>query len=109
MLAASAPADGGGQLLVALFLLGYGWNLGFVAGSSLLTSGVAHAERTRTEGFADSMVWGSSAIASLSSGLILAVAGYATLGLIGAAMVVVPVVAVVRLRGQLGAPAPATL
>ena len=33
VLAAVAPAEGGVVLFVALFLLGYGWNLGFVAGS----------------------------------------------------------------------------
>ena len=39
MMAAVAPTDG--LLLgVALFLLGYGWNLGLVAGSALLVSGV---------------------------------------------------------------------
>ena len=39
VLAAIAPADDR-VLLVALFLLGFGWNLGYVAGSALLTSGV---------------------------------------------------------------------
>jgi predicted MFS family arabinose efflux permease len=38
VLAAVAPPDGGLLLTLALFLLGWGWNLGFVAGSSLLTS-----------------------------------------------------------------------
>ena len=33
------PAEGGVLLFVALFLLGYGWNLGYVAGSALLTHG----------------------------------------------------------------------
>jgi MFS family permease len=101
LIAATSPVDGGGQLVLGLFLLGYGWNLGFVAGSSLLTSGVEHAERTRTEGFADTIVWTSSAVASLSSGLILAFAGYSALGVIGAIVVVVPVMAVLRTRGQL--------
>jgi len=98
VLAAAAPANGGVVLLVALFLLGYGWNLGFVAGSALLVSGVEHAERTRTEGLADSLVWGSSALASLTSGFILANAGYATLGIVATFMLVLPVAAVLRRR-----------
>ncbi|MFV2062320.1 MAG: MFS transporter [Chloroflexota bacterium] len=107
VIAAAAPASDGLFLVLALFLLGYGWNLGFVAGSSLLLSGVEHAERTRTQGFTDTMIWGSSAVASLSSGLILAIGGYAVLGLIGAAMVVIPVVAVLRMRRHLTIPAAA--
>ncbi|MEX1343604.1 MAG: MFS transporter, partial [Candidatus Limnocylindrales bacterium] len=81
-LAAVAPVDGL-VLGVALFLLGYGWNLGLVAGSALLVSGVEHAERTATEGAADTLVWTASALASLSSGLIVAVLGFGALGLVG--------------------------
>jgi MFS family permease len=101
VLAALAPPDGGGLLLVALFLLGYGWNLGFVAGSSLLTSGLEPWERTRAQGYADSIVWGSSALASLSAGLILSMAGYAALGVIGAVLLVIPVAAVFGLRARI--------
>jgi len=108
LLAAAAPAEGGIVLLVALFLLGYGWNLGFVAGSTLLVSGVEHVERTRTEGFADTLVWGSSAVASLASGFILAAAGFAALGGVGLLLVGGAVLAMLRLRGQVSAPAAAS-
>ena len=37
LMAAVAPPDGGVVLFVALFLLGFGWNLGFVAGSAMLS------------------------------------------------------------------------
>jgi MFS family permease len=100
-MAALAPPDGGAFLFIALFLLGYGWNLGFVAGSALLTTGVEAGDRTRTEGFADSLVWGSSAVASLASGLVLAAAGFSALGLVAAAMLVLPVWAVLATRGRL--------
>ena len=100
MLAAVAPTDG--LLLgLALFLLGYGWNLGLVAGSALLVSGVEHAERTAAEGAADTLVWSASALASLSSGLIVATLGFGALGLIGLVLVVSGVAAMLRLRGQL--------
>jgi MFS family permease len=105
ILAALAPPDGGGLLLVALFLLGYGWNLGFVAGSSLLTGALETWERTRAQGYADSIVWGSSALASLSAGVILSAAGYAALGIIGATLLIIPVAAVVGLRARIS-PAP---
>ena len=54
-MAAVAPPDGGVVLFAALFLLGFGWNLGFVAGSTMLTQGVEVGQRTRLQGLADSL------------------------------------------------------
>jgi MFS family permease len=90
-LAAAAPPSGDAWLFLALFLLGYGWNLGYVAGSALLTTGLSIGERTRLQGATDALIWSSAAAASLTSGLIMAAAGFAVLGLIGAAMIAVPV------------------
>jgi MFS family permease len=90
ILAAIAPAQDDRLLLAALFLLGFGWNLGFVAGSAMLTGGVSVVERTRIQGLADGLVWSTSAIASLGSGVLLAGAGYAALGVLGAVLVVIP-------------------
>jgi MFS family permease len=98
VLAAVAPADGGILLFVALFLLGYGWNLGYVAGSTLLTHGLSLAERTRLQGLTDGLIWSSAAAASLGSGVVVAAASYATLGLLGAAIVIVPALLVVARR-----------
>lgn len=97
-LAAVAPGDGGGLLFAALFLLGFGWNLGYVAGSTLLTSGLAIAERTRVQGLTDALIWGSAAAASLGSGVVVAAASYATLGLLGAALVILPMLVIVTRR-----------
>jgi MFS family permease len=101
VMAAVAPPDGGVLLFLALFLLGYGWNLGYVAGSALLTTGLGLAERTRLQGFTDALIWSSAAAASLTSGIVLATAGYATLGLIGAAMVIVPAWLILARRAAL--------
>jgi len=98
ILAAAAPPDGGVILFLALFLLGYGWNLGYVAGSALLTHGLSLAERTRLQGLTDSLIWSSAAVASLGSGFVLAYAGFAILGLMGAALVVVPMLLVIARR-----------
>ena len=97
-LAAVAPPDGGTLLFIALFLLGYGWNLGYVAGSALLTQDLSLAERTRLQGLTDALIWSSAAAASLGSGLVVAAAGYATLGLLGAGLVVVPILLVLARR-----------
>jgi predicted MFS family arabinose efflux permease len=98
VLFAIAPGDGGLLLLLALFMLGYGWNLGFVAGSALLTHGLGLAERTRLQGLTDALIWGSAAAASLGSGVVVAAAGFTALGIVGAAVVVVPAWLVIARR-----------
>ena len=90
VVAATAPADGGPLLFLALFLLGFGWNLGFVAGSTLLSSGLASAERTRIQGTADALIWCSAAAASLGSGVVQSVAGFTALCVLALALAVVP-------------------
>lgn len=90
VMSAVAPPDGGPVLFLALLLLGYGWNLGFVAGSAVLTRGLEVAERTRLQGLTDALIWSSSAAASIGSGVVVAVAGFTALGLLGAALVVIP-------------------
>jgi MFS family permease len=103
LLSAAAPPDGGAGLFIALFLLGWGWNLGFVAGSQLLTTGLEGAVRTRVEGLVDTLIWTLGAGASITSGIVLGVAGYATLGVLGAALVVIPVIVVLNRRGRIAA------
>jgi MFS family permease len=106
VLAALAPADGVGILFVALFLLGFGWNLSFVAGSSLLAGRLPLADRARVQGAVDGIIWTSSAASSLAAGPLLAVLGYPGLALIGAGIAVVPgMVVAARSRGPLPRPA----
>jgi MFS family permease len=97
-LAALAPPEGGVVLFIALFLLGYGWNMGYVAGSALLTHGLSLAERTRVQGLTDGLIWSSAAAASLGSGVVVAAASFAALGLLGAALVVVPTLLIIARR-----------
>ncbi|HEU0244166.1 MAG TPA: MFS transporter [Candidatus Limnocylindrales bacterium] len=92
LMAATAPPEGGALLLLALFLLGLGWNFGFVAGSTLLSEHLELHERTRVQGAADALIWSSAAAASLGSGLIMAGVGYTALGVLGAGAVIIPVV-----------------
>ena len=92
VLAAVAPPEGGVVLFIALFLLGYGWNLGFVAGSAMLAGNLEIHERTRLQGVTDAFIWSSAAAASLSSGLVVDWAGYATLGLLGAGLIAIPAI-----------------
>jgi MFS family permease len=100
-LSAATPTDADLLLTIPLFLLGFGWSLGFVAGSALLTRGLTIRERTRLQGWTDALIWSSAAVASLSSGIIVAAASFAALGLLGAALVVVPLWIVAARRQHL--------
>src|SRR4029078_7434545 len=53
ILAPIAPPTGGALLFIALFLLGYGWNLGYVAGSALLTHGFSPPGQDPAQGLAE--------------------------------------------------------
>lgn len=99
VMAALAPTGATGQLTAALFLLGIGWNLSFVAGSTLLSVSVQPSVRPLVQGRVDSVVWTTSAIANLASGVLLAGPGYTPTAWLGAALAVVTVV-VLRARPQ---------
>ena len=87
VMAATAPTDATTMLSWALFLLGLGWNFSFVAGSTLLSVSIEPTVRPLIQGRVDSMVWGSSALASASSGPLLAGPGYTFLSYMGALLV----------------------
>ena len=67
--------------LVALVLLGIGWNLLFVAGTTLLTRTYSAAERFRVQGVNDFAIFGVQALVSLLAGHAIQALGWATLNL----------------------------
>lgn len=87
LLAAAIP-EGGAALSIPLLLLGVGWNVGFVAGSSLLASEAPMGERARLQGASDAAVWATAAAASFVSGYVVLTAGYVILAMAGAALAV---------------------
>jgi MFS family permease len=105
VLASFADGDERLLLVVSLYLLGLGWNFGFVAASALLTENARAENRVALQGAADFVVWTSAALASFSSGALLEAGSYATLSLIGASLVMVTAVMMIRYRAAL-APVP---
>ncbi|MGI9647466.1 MAG: MFS transporter [Acidimicrobiia bacterium] len=106
VMASFAAGDDRLLLVASLFLLGLGWNFGFVAASALLTEDADAGSRVSLQGVADSVVWTSAAVAALSSGALLEAGSYTSLSLIGASLVAVPVVVFARYRTSLiGSPA----
>jgi MFS family permease len=107
VLSAVAPPHEGPLLAVALFLLGYGWNLSFVAGSAMLVEGAPSAAQTQRQGASDFLVFLAGATASITSGALLAVVGFAVMSLLGGAFLAVPAAIIVRERMRAPEPAPA--
>jgi predicted MFS family arabinose efflux permease len=59
------------QFWLALTLLGVGWNLMFVGGSTLVTRTYTSAERAKAQAANDFVIWTTVAVTSLSSGQLL--------------------------------------
>jgi len=105
VVSAVAPPHDGPLLAVALFLLGYGWNLSFVAGSAMLVEGAPSAAQTQRQGASDFLVFLAGATASITSGALLAVVGFAAMSLLGGLFLAVPAAIIIRERVR--APEPA--
>jgi MFS family permease len=103
----AAPTTGhhAAPVIVALALLGIGWNLGLVGGSALLTDSIPLSERARAQGQADFAMGMAGAGGSLVSGPVLHLGGYALIGIAGAFLGAALVL--MAIRAGLFAPAPA--
>ena len=77
------------QFWVSLVLLGIGWNFGFIGATAMLTETYTLAERNKTQGINDFLLFGSVAFASLMSGQTLNAFGWYMLN-----WIVFPVVAI---------------
>lgn len=70
-------------LLLGLFLLGLGWNFGYLAGSALLSESLIGQERNKMQGTSDMLVAGSAALGSFSSGPVFGIGGYVGVAIMG--------------------------
>jgi MFS family permease len=61
---------------IALALLGIGWNFAFISATTLVTECHGPRERNKVQAFNDFLVFGSTAIGSLSSGALLSRYGW---------------------------------
>ena len=86
LLAAMAPAESTPLLTVALGLLGLGWNLGFLSGTSMIVDATTPAVRAKTQGTVDVLVALAGASGGMLSGIITSHAGYPSLALLSGFM-----------------------
>lgn len=85
-------------LLIAMFLVGLGWNVGYVSGATVLQESLTLDDRVRVQGFTDATVWVSAGLAAAGSGFVMRSSSYGMLGIIGAIISVAPIVALLRAR-----------
>jgi MFS family permease len=101
MIAIGAALLGGGCILAPLslntpwiafaqFFVGFGWSCCYVSGSALLTDALGSAERARMQSTNDAAINISSAIGSLSGGVLLSALGFGAVSAIGLVVAVIP-------------------
>jgi MFS family permease len=64
------------HFLVALVLVGTGWNFMYTGGTTLLTESYRPAEKARTQGANDAIMFTTMAVSSFSSGALVSSAGW---------------------------------
>jgi len=69
------------QFLVALFVLGVGWNFLYTGGSTLLTQAYKPLEKNRAQGAMDFCVFSTMAVSSFASGALVTTQGWTLLNL----------------------------
>lgn len=92
LIAAFAPNDNLSGLILAPVLLGVGWNLELISGTTLVVQGTAPATRAATQGSIDVWVNIFGAGAGIFSGIMMSASGFAALSIAGGilALIIVP-------------------
>ncbi|MFD1957275.1 MFS transporter [Paenibacillus thailandensis] len=100
IVAAVSPGDSLGMLVVALTLLGLGWNFGLISGTALLVDATDPATRARTQGTVDVLVSLAGASGGALSGSVVANSSYAALSFAGGILALMLLPAVFGLRSR---------
>lgn len=87
----------------ALVLLGIGWNFLFVGATVLLTRSYRRAERFKSQAVNDFSIFGIQALASLSAGSVLFLAGWQTMSILTLIPMVFLLLVLIFGRGRLSA------
>ncbi|QFF98037.1 MFS transporter [Psychrobacillus glaciei] len=94
IVSAVAPGDSLVVLIIALSLLGLGWNLGMISSTALIVDSTLPLTRAKTQGTVDVLVALAGAAGGGLSGMVAAHTSYATLSLAGGflSLLLIPVV-----------------
>nr|WP_017975725.1 MFS transporter [Actinopolyspora halophila] len=93
ILAAIAPGDSLGLLILALVLLGVGWNFGLVSGTALVVDATVPQNRPKTQGTIDVLIALAGAGGGAMSGVVMSTTSYQVLAVAGGilSLVLIPV------------------
>ncbi|KSV97604.1 MFS transporter [Bacillus velezensis] len=94
LISAFAPGDSMILMVIALSLLGLGWNFGLISGTALIVDSTETSTRAKTQGTVDVLIALSGAAGGALSGMVVAGANYLTLSLGGGilSLLLIPVV-----------------
>jgi MFS family permease len=101
LLAAFAPGDSMVLLILALALLGLGWNFGLISGTAAIVDATPPQIRAKTQGTVDVLIALAGASGGALSGMVVAQSSYSTLSLAGGflSLLLIPVVLWSRRKG----------
>jgi len=85
------------HFLVALFLLGTGWNFMYTGGTLMLTETYTPAEKARVQGVNDAIIFTTVGVSSFASGALVSSVGWETMNLIAIPILVFALVALLWL------------
>ncbi|MDR4947016.1 MFS transporter [Neobacillus cucumis] len=100
LIAAFAPGDSMVLLVIALTLLGLGWNFGLISGTALIVDSTETSTRAKTQGTVDVLIALSGAAGGALSGMIVAGSSYLTLSLSGGILSLLLIPVVIWSRGR---------
>ncbi|GKU85172.1 putative MFS-type transporter YdeG [Niallia sp. NCCP-28] len=99
LISAFAPGDSMVLLIIALCLLGLGWNFGLISGTALIVDSTETSTRAKTQGTVDVLIALSGAAGGALSGMVVAGSSYPTLSLVGGIMSLLLIPVVIWVRG----------
>ncbi|MED4116312.1 MFS transporter [Priestia megaterium] len=100
LVAAMAPSDSMGLLVLALSLLGLGWNLGLISGTAQIVDATEPSTRAKTQGTIDVLIALAGASGGALSGMVVAHSSYAILSLSGGILSLILIPVVIWARGS---------
>ncbi|WP_028390980.1 MFS transporter [Bacillus cihuensis] len=100
LIATIAPGDSMILLIIALSLLGLGWNFGLISGTALIVDSTETSTRAKTQGTVDVLIALSGASGGVLSGMIVAVSSYTTLSFVGGILSLLLIPVVIWSRGS---------
>lgn len=100
LLAGLMPNDSLPGLAAAMVLLGLGWNLGMVGGTTALVASVTPSRRARTQGVVDAVIALAGAVGGIGSGFVLEGVGFTGLAVgSGVAALLAAIASAAHVRG----------